>query len=304
MVAALVATLAPTSSSATVQPHRGDGQGGGGDYAIDLPNATGAEGIAAGRGMTFYAGDLGTGDIYRGNLRTKAAELFIDAPDGRIAVGMKFDRHNRLLFVAGGPSGHAYVYDTETRQSVADLELAPGFINDVTLTKAGAWFTNSQAGELYLVPIGRNGTLGTVRTVDLSGPAGETPGGFNLNGITSLKRGRVLLVAHSADATIYRVDPDTGESTATGLALPNVDGILAQGRRVWAVQNRLNQISEITLKLNRRGVSGAVKKVYTSDLFNVPTTVAKFGSRLAAPNAKFGVPDADSYEVVVIRAHR
>ncbi len=302
-VAALTATLAPTSNAAPVPAQRGGGHGGNSSYAIELPDATGAEGIAAGRGKTFYAGDLGNGDIYRGVLRSKSAKLFIDAPDdGRVAVGMKFDRRNRLLFVAGGPSGHAYVYDTKTRQPVADFELAPGFINDVTLTRAGAWFTNSQAGELYLVPIRRNGKLGPVRTLELSGPAGETPGGFNLNGITSLKRGRVLLVAHSADATIYRVNPRTGESAATGLDLPNVDGILAKGRRVWAVQNRLNQISKIKL---RRGLhSGTVKKVLTSPLFEVPTTVAKFGHKLAAPNAKFGVPNVDSYEVVVLRAHK
>jgi hypothetical protein len=33
--------------------------------AIVLPGATSAEGIAAGRGATFYAGDLFAGDIFR-----------------------------------------------------------------------------------------------------------------------------------------------------------------------------------------------------------------------------------------------
>ena len=50
---------------------------------IVLPGATSAEGIAAGRGATFYAGDLFAGDIFRGNIRRGTAELFIDAPVGR-----------------------------------------------------------------------------------------------------------------------------------------------------------------------------------------------------------------------------
>ena len=37
---------------------------------IVLPGATSAEGIAAGRGSTFYAGDLFNGDIFRGDLRS------------------------------------------------------------------------------------------------------------------------------------------------------------------------------------------------------------------------------------------
>ena len=53
---------------------------------IVLPGATSAEGIAAGRGTTFYAGDLFAGDIFRGSIRRGTAELFIDAPTGRMAV--------------------------------------------------------------------------------------------------------------------------------------------------------------------------------------------------------------------------
>src|SRR5437773_11775974 len=55
---------------------------------IVLPGATSAEGIAAGRGATFYAGDLFAGDIFRGDLQRGTAEPFIDAPAGRMAVGM------------------------------------------------------------------------------------------------------------------------------------------------------------------------------------------------------------------------
>ena len=48
---------------------------------IVLPGATSAEGIAAGQGTTFYAGDLFAGDIFRGDCPAGTAELFIDVPE-------------------------------------------------------------------------------------------------------------------------------------------------------------------------------------------------------------------------------
>ena len=60
-----------------------DGPGADGRQSvITLPGATGAEGIAAGEGSTFFAGDRLNGDIYRGDIRKGTAERFIDAPDG------------------------------------------------------------------------------------------------------------------------------------------------------------------------------------------------------------------------------
>ncbi|MGH8924471.1 MAG: hypothetical protein ACRDWA_07545 [Acidimicrobiia bacterium] len=79
-----------------------------------LPGATSTEGIATGAGSTFYAGDLFAGDIFRGDLNSGEAELFIDAPSGRAALGLKADVANDLLFVAGGFTGQAYVYDLTT----------------------------------------------------------------------------------------------------------------------------------------------------------------------------------------------
>ena len=83
--------------------------------------------------------------------------------------------------------------------------------------------------------------------------------------------------------------------------MPQVDGIVLKGRRLWAVQNT-NQVSRIRLRPHL--VSGVVEKVITSDLFQVPTTAARFGSRLAVVNAKFNTgfpPTATQYEVVVVK---
>ncbi|WP_457254427.1 hypothetical protein [Pedococcus sp. P5_B7] len=273
------------------------------DRVIVLPGASSTEGIARGAGTTFYATDLFAGDVFRGDLATGQVERFVDNPPGRVAVGLKADLPHGLLFVAGGPTGQAYVYDLDTGASVATYQLTtgPAFINDVAVTRTGAWFTNSNAAELYFVPAMRKAT-GPVRTLALSGPAADTSGQFNNNGIAATADGTSLLVAHSGQGAVNVVDPTTGTSrTLAGVATPNVDGILLEGRTLWAVQNFSNQIS--TFRLSGTLSSGSLTKVITSDAFQVPTTVARFGDRLAVVNAKFDTglpPTASEYEVVVV----
>jgi len=271
---------------------------------IVLPGASSAEGIAAGRGATFYAGDLFRGDIFRGDFQRGTAELFIDAPDGRMAVGMAADVAHGLLFVAGGFTGQAYVYDTGTGATVATYQLgdpATTVVNDVAVTQRGAWFTDSLQARLYFVPVGRAGVPGPFGTLTLSGPAADTSGEFNLNGIQATPSGTTLIVAHSANGQLYTVDPATGASAAiAGVSVPNVDGIVLEAGRLWAVQNT-NQVTSIRLRPHL--TSGVVEKVITSDLFQVPTTAARHGSRLAVVNAKFDTgipPTADQYEVILV----
>lgn len=279
---------------------------------IVLPGASSAEGIAAGRGTTFYAGDLFRGDIFRGSIRRGTAELFIDAPAGRMAVGMAADLAHDLLFVAGGFTGQGYVYDLRTGATLATYQFAAPsapppatpttVINDVAVTRRGAWFTDSRHALLYFVPVSRAGVPGqTFRTLALSGPAADTSGAFNLNGIQATANGKTLIVAHSANGQLYTVDPRTGASaTIAGVSVPQVDGIVLQGRRLWAVQNT-NQVTRIRLAADLS--SGVVEEVITSELFQVPATAALFGSRLAVVNAKFDTgipPTADQYEVIVV----
>lgn len=272
---------------------------------IVLPGASSAEGIAAGRGATFYAGDLFGGDIFRGDFQRGIAEVFIDAPEGRMAVGMATDMARDLLFVAGGFTGQGYVYDTRTGATVASYQFASPdatLINDVTVTQDGAWFTDSFQAKLYFVPVSRAGALGPVSTLTLSGPAADVSGDFNLNGIQATPNGKTLIVAHSANGQLYSVDPTSGASaTIAGVSVPNVDGIVLQGRQLWAVQNFSNQVSRV--RLSPKLTSGVVEEVITSDLFQVPATAALFGSRLAVVNAKFDTgfpPTDDQYEVVLV----
>jgi hypothetical protein len=116
---ALLALFLPSALPAAASESSDD------DDVIVLQDAKSAEGIAAGEGTTFFAGELSTGDIFRGDIRDGKAKQIIDAPEGRMAVGMKADVSNDLLFVAGGATGKAYVYNTETRKPVKEYDLAP-----------------------------------------------------------------------------------------------------------------------------------------------------------------------------------
>ncbi|HEY5846764.1 MAG TPA: hypothetical protein VIT42_08255 [Microlunatus sp.] len=296
LVSALVAMVASAGLAAAATPT---------DGVIVLPDASSAEGIAKGAGATFYAGDLLGGDIFRGDLQRGTAELFIDAPAGRMAVGMFADVRHRLLFVAGGP-GAAYVYDTGSGAPVADYQLggtSASFINDVVVAGDGAWFTDSLSGRLFLVPISRAGVpVPSAIEIPLTGPAAAIAGEFNLNGITATPNGDTLIVAHTANGALCTVDPSTGASESiTGVSVPGVDGIVLEAGRLWAVQGSANSVARVRLSPDLG--SGVIEETITDTDFQFPTTTIRFGNHLAVVNGKFDTgfpPTADHYEVVLV----
>ena len=274
-------------------------------HTIVLPGAHSAEGIATAGGPTFYAGELFTGDIFRGDLRTGAATKWIDAPDGRNALGVRVDEEDGLLFVAGGFTGQGYAYDLATGATIATFQFGtpPGsIINDVIVAGGAAWFTDSVQAHLYRVPILGPGSVGAFTTLTLSGPAADTSGGFNLNGIAASADGATLIVAHTTLGALFTVDPTTGASARIdGADVPNVDGILFEAGRLWAVRNVDNRIEAFRLSSDLS--SATPVKSITDSAFEVPTTVARWGNRLATVNAKFDTgfpPTASTFEVVEV----
>ncbi|GAA4412934.1 hypothetical protein GCM10023168_35340 [Fodinibacter luteus] len=269
---------------------------------IPLPGGWQPEGIATGTGTTIYAGSLADGSIWKGDLRTGEGGPLVDG-DGSPAVGLKVDRG--LLFVARGPAGEATVYEARTGDQVVTFDLAddPAFINDVTVTRDAAYFTNSQAAEFYRVALGPGGVpTGDVETIQLTGDWQQVSG-FNANGIAATPDGGTLLVINSTTGTLYNVDPDTGEAVAVdtgGTLLTQGDGILLRGKTLYVVRNRANVVVE--LRMSPDFLSATFVGTHTNPDFDVPTTLAMQGSRLYAVNARFGTTPtpATEYDIVLV----
>jgi sugar lactone lactonase YvrE len=295
-VAAALAAGSPASQAKKAKPF---------PEVIQLPHGFRPEGIEVGRGTTFYTGSVANGAIYRGDLRTGTGAILIPGATGLAATGIELDRHKRL-WVAGAGGGTARVYDARTRALLRTYQLgtAPTFINDVVVTPKAAFFTDSQKNVFYRVPIGPHGGLGDAQTVTLGGDYVHVPGQLNLNGIDATRSGKALVAVQTFTGQLYRINPRTGVARLISLggeSVPNGDGILLDGKRLYVVQNRSNLVAVISLRPGL--LSGRVLTRLSHPEFSVPTTIDDLGKRLYAVNARFGIanPDTAEYTVVQLR---
>jgi sugar lactone lactonase YvrE len=258
---------------------------------IALPDGFRPEGIDIAPGGTFYVGSIPTGAIYRGSVKTGKGAVFIQGAAGRAAIGV--DESGGRLFVAGGPTGKGFAYDARTGMlpMPGEYQLAPqgatSFVNDVIATRGGAYFTDSSRKVLYRVPIAANGQLGsTAQEIPLTGDI-VYGAGINANGIDATADGKTLVIVQTNTGKLFRVDPASGvtREIRVNQALVNGDGILLKGRTLFVVQNQNNRIAVVKLAADLS--SGTVTRAVTSPTFDVPTTIAEFGSRLYAVNARF-----------------
>jgi sugar lactone lactonase YvrE len=290
-LAGVVAVLAGGSSAQNAFPQ-----------VIPLPNGFRPEGIEVGRGTTFFVGSVANGAIYRGNLRTGAGAILVPGETGKAATGIELDNRNRL-FVAGAGTGKAHVYNARTGAPIQTFTFAsaPTFINDVVVTRTGAFFTDSQKAVLYRIPIGRRGALGAVQTIPVGGDFALATG-FNLNGIDATRNGKTLIAVQSNAGKLFRIDPATGvarEISLGGESVPNGDGILLTGKTLYVVQNQLNRVAVIALSANL--ASGRLVTRLSDPDFSVPTTIDDHGRRLYAVNARFGIPNPGSADYQVVQ---
>jgi sugar lactone lactonase YvrE len=291
-LAGLVLLLPLAASSANRFPDR-----------INLPDGFQPEGIAIGRGTTFYVGSIPTGRIWRGDLRTGQGAVLV--PDrGRRAIGVDLDNRGRL-FVAGGPTGGGFVYNARTGADIAQFSFASGptFVNDVVVTRDAAWFTDSLRPFLYKVRIGRHGGLGPARAVRLTGDIvfGEN---FNTNGIDATPNGRTLVIVQSNTGKLFKVNRRgvTDEIDLGGATVMAGDGILLDGRTLYVVRNTANRIAVVRVRPDLS--SGRVAREITNPQFDVPTTIDERGSHLYAVNARFMTPPEPDTDYWVTRVRK
>lgn len=275
---------------------------------VPLPNGFQPEGIAVGNGTEFFVGSLAEGAIFKGDLRTGEGDILVPPQAGRVAVGVDFDSRTGYLFVAGGPTGSAYVHDTSTGETVGVFQLTTPpstFVNDVVVTRTAAYFTDSFRHVLYRLPLSANGALPSPDAVEELPLGGDfvPVAGFNANGIDATPDGKTLVLVNSSQGTLYTVDPATGSASLIDLGGDNVasgDGILLDGKTLYVVQNFLDRIAVV--ELDSKLESGSVVRHITDPDFRIPTTIAESGNSLYAVNARFDVPPSPDteYEVVQI----
>ena len=236
--------------------------------------------------QTFFTGTVTNGTIYRGSLGGTSVDVWIAGAEGRSAVGMKVD--DGLLYVAGGATGRITVYDIDTTSVVATFETgAGGFLNDLVVTKAGIFVTDSFRPVLWHVSheqVEAGG--GTPATIPLA-PEIPFSGGFAVNGIVAFNGGRELIVVHSGLGNLYRIafTDDGREITEIDAPTVNGDGLLVDQGMLIVVLGNSAELARLDLSADH-GSATLLDKV-TDSTFQRPSTLARAHNVYLVVNADF-----------------
>ena len=282
---------------------------------IPLPADFGSEGIAVGRGHTFYVGSFTPptlGQILVGDLRTGTLEELVP-PTGTMAVGMKVDPRTNFLYVAGGTSGRGKIYDAETGAEIAFYQFQPpgmNGLNDVVVTHHAAYFTDTNRPFLYRIALSPNGDPEDGTVIPLPANFGVRGGctvgpGPRGNGIAATPNGKYLVQIHMSEGQLYRTDTETftlvpigltGGDFAGGAPVCSGDGLLLDGLTLYIGQFTLNRVAVVELSpdLLSGVVTGYITEPFQSNpATKLPTTLAEFGNRLYAVTYGGAPPSPD-----------
>jgi Cu-Zn family superoxide dismutase len=233
----------------------------------------------------FYVSSTNDGSILRGHVNEPAASGFIAGTTGPFSsIGLEVD--DGRLYVAGGPTGTARVYDASTGALLRVFTSgAGGFLNDLAVAMNGDVFvTDSFRPVLWRIPAGATG--GALEPwVDLTGTPMQYTTGFNANGIVATPDGKYLIVSQSNTGEQFRVDLATKEVVQIDLGgeAVNGDGIELRGRTLYAASSGL--IAKV--RLAGDFLSGEVVSRTGDPSFSSPTTIAIARGRLLVVNSQF-----------------
>ena len=239
--------------------------------------------------LNFYVSNTEDGTVYRGNARDGPAELSVFLPartHGRsVVMGLALDKGGRL-FMAGGASGRAYVYETDGTL-VQVLETPPAertLINDVIVTEDAAYFTDSFRPILFRISLNAGADLELDPWLDLTQTPIRYGAGNNLDGVVADPSGRYLITIQPNTGTLYRVDTQTQEVAQIALegSLATGNGLVLDAQRLYVVNDEGDAI--IPVDLSADFIRGVVGASFTDASLKFPTGAAKVGERLLVVN--------------------
>lgn len=248
------------------------------DYPLPGPQDF-PEGVAysAARGL-LYTGSARSGDIYAVNAQSGATSLFSRGGGmGRTsALGLKLDPRGQL-WVAGGTTGAVSILSPDGAP-VATLMTPPdpnAYLNDLALTPDGAVYV-TDSGRPVLWRIGADRVV--TPWLDLTGTPIRYGRGLNLNGIVATPDGRYLLSVQLNTGELWRIDTRSKAVRRVMGGLTAGDGLLLDGRTLYAVRNAEGLIVKVSLAADYG--SGQIVREEPLGGLRFPTTLAAVGTDL------------------------
>lgn len=265
--------------------------------AYDLPQSgVLLEGIGlAGDGRTFYVSGVNDGgNVYRGEVGEEDLELWYDGT-GTTGRGIDVDGAGRV-FVAGGPTGTVRIFDSSGVLLATVANNTTGsFLNDLWVGPDGSvYVTDSSLPMIWRITDGAAGWK-LEPWLDVSPTIAYTPStaDFDLGGIVTTRDDDYLLTSQGTTGKLWRIDLSTRaivEVDLEGASIPNADGIVLKGKKLWVVQNFTRQVS--MFKLDSDTESARLKRVQRTPADRTLTTAKLTRGRLLAVDSQFGFPPA------------
>jgi len=182
----------------------------------------------------------------------------------------------------------------------------------LAITEDAVYFTDSYLPVLYRLPLSKNGRLpGSASAIEEI----PLPDAFALdpndpccagNGIVATPDGKTLIIGHSNDAMLYRVDLDTYAVDAISVEPPLagfLDGIAMKGRKLYimtpTVPTPVDTIQVV--ELDKEMLSGTFVDIMTDPDLEDVASGAFFGNSLYVNNARYAEPPGPDTEYWVTK---
>ncbi len=306
----LTGSAAALAPSATAAPRAASVRQAALPGVITLPDGFRPEGITSGQGTTFYVGSVGTGAIYRGDLRTGKGRLLWPGKTGRSLRGLQYDARAGLLWAVGniGATSKVWALNPRTGTVVKATTVAGGkFLNDLVVTRTAVWVTDSNVDRLARVALTGSGRPAGHRPsfVPLTGAWPKTAANtLGANGIRDLGNGQLVL-NNTAAGGLFSVSKQSGRARSipvAGRRIVSGDGLELRASTLYDVRGTgTPTISVLTLRRTGSGWHATNRGQLASPRLDVPSTATVAAGSLYAVNARFGTANPTTAAYTVAR---